>query len=392
MITLSRAFSFCVLGAALALTAACSGDGGPPERQAVEVGFVTVEARDIAISATLSGRTVAYETSEVRPQISGHIRRRLFTEGSFVRAGEPLYQIDPSLYQAAANQAEANLASARANAEAAVARADRLRPLAEMEAVSQQEFTDADAAARMARATIAQNEAALETARINLRYTTITAPISGRIGRSAYTVGALVNANQADPLSVIQRIDPIYVDIQQSSADLTALRQSLAQGALQQGSANVRLELEDGSIYPQSGTLEFSEMVVNPSTGSVALRARFPNPDGLLMPGMFVRAIFEQAVQPGALLIPQSAVQRDFDGSAYVFVVGPDDKAVRRMVTADRTQGPNWVVTSGIQTGDRVITQGLDNLRHDDPVRAVPATTAAQRAAPPPSGPAQAAE
>lgn len=381
MTTLKRALSCLFLLPALGL-AACADGEGQPERPPVAVSYITVDARDIPLAATLTGRTVAYETSEVRPQINGHIRRRLFTEGSFVRAGQPLYQIDASMYQAAANQAEANLASARASADAAIARAERLRPLAEMEAVSQQEYTDADAAARVARAAIAQNEAALETARLNLRYTTISAPISGRIGRSAFTVGALVSANQADPLAVIQRIDPIYVDIQQSSAEMTTMQQALAEGALQEGSTSVRLELEDGSAYPLSGTIQFSEMVVNPGTGSVTLRARFPNPDGLLLPGMFVRAMFEQAVQPGALLVPQPAIRRDFDGSAYLFVIGPDDKAVRRRVTADRAIGTDWVVTSGLQAGDRVITQGIDNLRHDDAVRASPANARSAPARP----------
>lgn len=374
MISLKQALSCLALLSSLGL-AACGDGEGRPERPPVTVGYVTVNARDIPVAATLTGRTVAYETSEVRPQINGHIRRRLFTEGSFVRAGQALYRIDASIYQAAVNQAEANLVSAQANADAAIARADRLRPLAEMEAVSQQEYTDADAAARVARAAIAQNEAMLETARINLRYTTISAPISGRIGRSAFTVGALVSANQADPLAVIQRIDPIYVDIQQSSGGMLAMQQALAEGTLQEGSTSVRLELEDGSTYPLPGTIQFSEMRVNPGTGSVTLRARFPNPEGLLLPGMFVRAKFEQAIQPGALLVPQPAVRRDFDGSAYLFVVGPDDKAERRRVTAERAFGTDWIVTSGIEAGDRVITQGIDNLRHDDPVEASPANT-----------------
>lgn len=365
--------------------AGCSGNGAPPDRPGPEVGFVTVAAQDIAVSTTLPGRTAAFEASEVRPQITGYIRQRLFREGQIVRAGQPLYQVDPSLYRAAVNQASANLASARAAAEAAEAKAERFRPLAEMEAISQQEYTDAAAQARMARAAVAQSEAALETARINLRYTTIPAPIGGRIGRSLSTVGALVSANQADPLAAIQRIDPIYVDVQQSSAEMTALRQSLARGDLVEADASVRLQLEDGSEYPLPGTVQFSEVVVNPDTGSVTLRARFPNPEGLLLPGMFVRAVFDQAIQPGVLLVPQPALLRDFDGTPYLYVVGSDNTAERRKVTATRTSGTNWVISSGLKAGERVITQGLNNLRHGASIRPVEVATE-QRAGAPASG------
>ncbi|HWK42445.1 MAG TPA: efflux RND transporter periplasmic adaptor subunit [Croceibacterium sp.] len=377
-------FRLCALPAILAI-AGCSASDGPPQRQPAEVGFVTVSSQDVPLSASLSGRTVAFETSEVRPQITGYVRQRLFQEGQMVRAGQALYQVDASLYRASVNQASANLASARASAEAAQAKAERYRPLADIEAISQQEYTDAAAQARMAEAAVAQSQAALETARINLRYTTIPAPISGRIGRSLSTVGALVSTNQADPLAVIQRIDPIYVDIQQSSAELTALRQSFARGDLRQGSTSVRLELEDGSSYSHAGTVQFSEVVVNPDTGSVTVRARFPNPDGLLLPGMFVRAVFDQAIQPGAILVPQPALLRDFDGSPYVYVVGKDNKAERRKVTATRTSGTNWVIASGLKAGDRVITQGLNNLKHGDAVRPVQASSP-QRVGSPPSG------
>lgn len=380
MISLQRAFLCVFSGAALAALSACSEEPQQRDRPPTAVGFITVAAKDIPITSSLPGRTVAFETSEVRPQITGLIRQRLFTEGSFVRAGQPLYQIDASVYQAAVNQAQANLASAKASAEAATARADRLRPLADMEAVSKQEYTDAVAQARVARASIAQAEAALELARINMRFTTIPAPISGRIGRSTYTVGALVSANQQDPLTTIQRLDPIYVDIQQSSAELTAMRQSLAKGDLRQGSTSVTLKLEDGSVYPMKGTIEFSEVVVNESTGNVTLRARFPNPTGLLLPGMFVRAEYERAIQPGALQIPQAAVQRDFDGTPFVYVVTKDNKAERRTIVADNMQGQDWVATSGVKAGDRVITQGASTVRHDMPVLATPATTAAQPA------------
>ncbi len=366
----------------LLLLAACSGGSGGDAPSGPQVGFVVAAPTAVPVSVSLGGRTVAYETSEVRPQVSGLIRRRLFTEGSYVRAGEPLYQIDPSLYRAAVRQAEANLASARASAEASTARAERYEPLAEMEAIAQQDYTDAASQARVAHAAVAQSAAALETARINLRYTSVAAPISGRIGRSLVTNGALVSANQAQPLAVIQRIDPIYVDMQQSSAELTALRRSLASGEVQPGSTSVRLMLEDGSEYAYPGTVQFSEISVDENTGTVTLRARFPNPNGLLLPGMFVTALFDQAVEPAAFLIPQPAVQRDFNGDAFVYVVGEGDKAQRRVVTTSRTSGGHWVVTGGLKAGDRVITQGLANVRQDLAVRPVP-HDAPQRVGPP---------
>lgn len=383
MINRRSAFIRSGVGVVLFVLASCSSGGGEDDRPPPQVGFVVVQPAAVPVSVTLGGRTVAYETSEVRPQINGLIRRRLFTEGSVVRAGQPLYQIDSSLYRAAVNQAEANLASARASADAAVARADRYKPLAEMEAVAEQDYTDAAAQAHVARASVAQTAAALDTARINLRYTTVTAPIGGRIGRSLFTVGALVGASQQAPLAVIQRLDPIYVDMQQSSAELTALRGALQRGDVVPGGTSVRLELEDGSAYGHAGRVQFSDITVDESTGTVTLRASFPNPEGLLLPGMFVKAVFDQAVQPRAFLVPQPALQRDFDGSAFVFVVGPGNKAQRRQVTALRTSGTNWVVTAGLRPGDRVITQGLgNNVRHDSEVRPV-AASAPQRIAPP---------
>lgn len=370
---------------AAALLASCGGAREKKDRPPPEVGFIVAKASSVPLSVSLSGRTVALETSEVRPQVSGIIRRRLFTEGSFVRAGQPLFEIDPSLYRAAASQAQANLASARASADAAIAKANRYKPLAEMEAVARQDYTDALADARVARASVAQQAAALDTARINLRFTTVPAPISGRIGRSLLTVGALANASQADPLAVIQRTDEIYVDMQQSAADVTRLRRKLAAGGVQPGSTGVRLVLDDGSEYGLPGTVQFSEVTVDPGTGTVTLRARFPNPEGLLLPGMFVTAMFDQATEPNAFLIPQNAVQRDFDGTAYVMVVGADGKAARRNVTAARTQGPSSVVTSGLRNGDKVIVQGLNGLKQGTSIKAVPGSSP-QKVAPPPPG------
>jgi len=346
------------------------GGGGP-----VAVGYVTIRPTSVALTTELAGRTAAFETSEVRPQVTGLVRKRLFTEGALVRAGQTLYQIDPRIYQASASQAQANLAAANAQAEAARIRAERYRPLAEMEAVSKQDFTDAVATQRQASASVAQNRAALETAQVNLAFTRIPAPITGRIGRSLSTVGALVTSNQTEPMAVIQRLDPMFVDIQQSAASLLALRRSLQQGDVAPGSAQVRLKLEDGSDYGYTGTVQFAEVTVDQATGTVTLRARFPNPQGLLLPGMFVRSIFSQSVTRDAFLIPQPAVSRDPKGAATVYVVGPNNKAVQRQVTADRTQGAYWVVTSGLRTGERVIVQGLGRLKPNSDIRPVAAGT-----------------
>lgn len=364
---------------------AAKGKGGPggPGGQPPQVGFVVVQPSDVALVTTLPGRTVAYQSSEVRPQVSGVIQRRFFEEGAIVRRGQPLYQIDPSLYRASVNQAQANVASAQATAQAAQVRAGRLGPLAEIEAVSRQDYTDAVAQARQSAAAVQQNRAALETARINLRFTTVPAPITGRIGRSLFTVGALVTTSQADPLATIQQLDPIFVDIQQSSAALLALRRSLAQSGVVPARAEVRLQLEDGSDYGYAGTVEFAEVVVDQATGTVTLRARFPNPQGLLLPGMFVRASFAQAINQRAFLVPQPAISRDPKGNATLYVVGPGNRAVQRQVTADRAEGQNWVVTQGLNPGDRVIVQGLlPTLRPNAVVRPVPTNTP-QRIQPP---------
>lgn len=343
------------------------------QQPAPEAGYVILKTESVPLFVELPGRTAPYEVSEVRPQVSGIVKARLFTEGGIVRAGETLYQIDPSLYRATLDQANANLSNAEANRAAMQARADRYRPLVKMEAVSQQDFADADATAKQAVASVAQSRAALQTARINLAFTRVTAPITGRVGRALVTTGALVTANQAEPLATIQRLDPIYVDIQQSSADLLALRRSLRSGGMTSSSAEVRLRLEDGSDYPLPGTLQFAEAMVDPNTGAVTLRARFANPSGILLPGMYVRARLSQATARNAILAPQSAVSRDPKGNATVMLVGPGNKAVVRMVTADRTVGDKWLVTKGLQAGDKVIVEGLGKIRPDQPIQPVPA-------------------
>jgi membrane fusion protein, multidrug efflux system len=364
----------------MALITGCSNSGeqqkgGPGARGGTpEVGFVVVQPTSVAITTELAGRTAPFAEAQVRPQVSGVIQQRSFTEGGLVRRGQTLYQIDPRLFQANTAQAQANVAAAEATAEAARIRAARMRPLAEMQAVSQQEYTDAAAQARQATAAVNQQRAALQTAQVNLGFTRVPAPISGRIGRSLFTVGALVTANQAEPLAVIEQLDPIFVDIQQSAGELLALRRSLAQGDVMPARAGVRLKLEDGSDYSMTGVIQFSEVVVDPGTGTVTLRARFPNPQGVLLPGMFVRALFAQSVNTSAFLVPQQAVTRDPQGNATVLVVGPNNRAVQRKVTAERTQGAFWVVTEGLNPGDRVITQGLGRARPGQPVKPVPAT------------------
>ncbi|MEG8038445.1 efflux RND transporter periplasmic adaptor subunit [Sphingomonas sp. LR60] len=349
------------------------GGAGGPGGGPTTVGYVVVQPTAVPTISELPGRTVAYESSQVRPQITGVIQKRFFTEGALVKRGQPLYQIDPSLYRAAANQAQANVANAQATFSAAKIRADRYKPLAEMEAISAQDYTDAVAQQRQASAQIGVNSAQLDSARVNLRFTTVPAPITGRIGRSLFTVGALVSATQADPLATIQQLDPIFVDIQQSSTNLLALRRALAGGGAAPTRAEVTLKLEDGSDYGIKGTVEFAEVVVDPSTGTVTLRARFANPQGLLLPGMFVRAEFAQSILNNAFLVPQPAISRDAKGNATLFVVGANGKAEQRNIKADRTQGAYWVVTDGLKPGEKIITQGLANLRPGAQIRAVPA-------------------
>lgn len=367
---------------ATATLSGCGGDKGGAakgrnggQQQTPTVGFVTVQPTDAPIVTELAARTTAFESSDVRPQVTGVIRRRFFTEGTLVKRGQPLYEIDPRLYRASVNQAAANLQSAQANAEATRTLAERYRPLAQIEAISKQDYTNAQPRPAAA-AQVAQTRAALETARVNLQFTTVPAPITGRIGRSLFTVGALVSSGQTDPLAQIQRLDPIFVDIQQSATDLLSLRRNLAaRDGLIPASANVSLRLEDGTDYGQTGTVQFAEAVVDPQTGTVTLRARFPNPQGLLLPGMFVRARFAQAIDTSAYLVPQQAVSRDPKGNATLFIVGPNDKVQQKKVKAERTRGAYWVVTDGLKPGDKIVTRGLANLRPGQSVRAVPANS-----------------
>jgi membrane fusion protein (multidrug efflux system) len=365
--------------AAALLLSAC-GSGTQPSRDPAKrgaqgpttVGYVVVQQGSAPLIQNLPARVNAYQTSDVRPQVNGVILRQLFREGSVVQQGQTLYQIDPSVYETQAAQAAANLQSARANAEAARTQAARFKPLVEVEAVAKQDYTNAVAQARMADAAIAQNAATLRSAQINLRWTKVPAPITGRISLSNFTVGALVSAAQTNPLTTITRLDPVYVDIQQSAADLLQLRRALARGGAIPATAQVQLNLPDGSDYGMTGTVEFSQVLVDQNTGTVTLRAKFPNPQAILLPGMFVTARFAQAIDPSAFLVPQQAVSRDPQGNATVWIVGPGNKAVQRTVTADRTQGTYWIVTNGLAPGDKVITQGTANLIPGAAIKPVP--------------------
>jgi len=367
-----------VIAAALTVWAlsACNQNshGDPPQRTA-EVAFVTIEPQRAVLTTQLPGRTVPYEVADVRPQVSGILQKRLFTEGSLVQAGQVLYQIDATLYQAALDSAKAQLASAKAALTTAQLKADRYVSLRAQKSISQQDYDDAQAALAQARATVEQREADLATARIKLGYTRIVAPISGRIGRSFLTQGALVEANQDAALATIQTLDPIYIDMNQSSTDLLALRRAIERGRVPgtpADAASVTLTLDDGSRYPQDGTLQFRDVTVAATTGSVTLRAQFPNPDNVLLPGMFVRATIVAGVEPAALLVPQRGVTRDEKGNPTALVVEADGTVARRKLTVAQTLGANWLVTDGIAAGDRVIVEGLQYARVGEKANATP--------------------
>jgi membrane fusion protein (multidrug efflux system) len=342
-----------------------------PPRPPTEVGVVSAVAEDVPLENELAGRTSPFETSEVRPQVSGIIEERLFTEGAVVKKGDTLYQIDASLFEASVAEARANLESAKAGEDNARIEYDRVKPLAQKGAVSEQAFTDATAALRSATAAVAQNNAKLQTAEINLRYSKLTAPISGRIGRSLVTTGALVSAQQTQALATIQRLDPIFVDIQQSSTALLKLRTAMASSTLSKDTAVVRLKLEDGQEYPLPGKLQFTDVTVNSSTGSVTLRAEFPNPDAILLPGMYVRAVLSQAQAKNAILVPQQSVTRSPTGDASALVVGDGDTVQRRALQVGQAVGNRWLVTEGLAPGDRVIVEGVSKVKPDDKVKVV---------------------
>lgn len=354
--------------------------GGMPPMGPAEVGVVTIAPSRVVLTSELSGRTAAFRVAEIRPQVDGIITERLFEEGAAVKAGDPLYQIDPASYQAAVDSAQAALA--RADAGVDVARLDERRyaELVRTNATSRQNYDNAVAVLKRAQADVASAKASLAAAQINLDRARILAPISGRIGRSSVTQGALVNANQAAALASIQQLDPINVDLTQSSAEMLRLKADMARGLLSGvdgGSAKVTLVLEDGSTYDQPGVLKFSEAVVNESTGSVTLRAQFPNKDERLLPGMFVRAIVEVGVDEQGILVPQRGITRSPTGEGTALVVNDKGEAEARKVVADRVIGDAWLVTAGIAAGDKVIVEGLQHVQPGMPVKAVAPTAAA---------------
>lgn len=370
-----------VLAAALLsglLTAGCQPgqqEAQPPApAPAPEVAVVMVQPQHILLTTELSGRTAAYRVAEIRPQVSGLVQKRLFTEGADVKAGEVLYQIDPASFQATLNNAKAALGRSEANLPAIRSRVERYKEILADKAVSQQEYDDAAAALNQADADIQYWKASLETARINLAYTRITAPIPGRIGRSNVTEGAIVTAYQPLAMATIQQMDPIYVDVPQSTKELLRLKQRLAGGLLNQNGSNqkkVTLILEDGTRYPLEGVLQFRDVTVDASTGSVILRAVFPNPEGFLLPNMFVRAVMKEGVDEQALLIPQQAVSRDPKGNPVALIVDAADTVQQRMLTVDRAIGDQWLVSSGLAPGDRVIVEGLQKVRPGAAVKVV---------------------
>jgi membrane fusion protein (multidrug efflux system) len=334
------------------------------------VGIIVVAEQPVTLTAELPGRTSAFETSDVRPQVDGIIRARLFTEGDYVRAGQPLYKIDPVPYQARVANAQAAVAKAQASTIGAEGQVRRYAELVKRDFVSRQLYDNAISAAGEARADVQAQAAALRSAEIDLERTVVRAPISGRIGRSLYTTGALVQAAQENPLTTIQRLDPIYVDIQQSSADLLKLREQMLSGEIaSNASTPVRLQLESGSMYPAVGTLRFADVTVDQATGSQTIRAVFPNPQHILLPGMFVRGQLSQGVQSRGILVPQRAVSRDERGRPTVVVVGKNNMAELRVVQADRTVGTNWLVTGGLKPGDKVIVDAGPLLRPGVPVK-----------------------
>lgn len=362
--------------------AACGSQNGAGQQQQQQqqpagpppVSVVTVQPQSVTLTTTLPGRTTAYETSEVRPQVNGLVIARLFTEGDTVRKGQALYRIDPQPYLAQVASARAALARARAAIASSSALARRYGELVKINAIARQDYENAITSSEQAKADVAAQQAALRTAQIDLSRTTVRAPISGRIGRSVVTAGALVTAGQAAALATIQRLDPIFVDISQSSADLLALRQQLMQGEIARGggAARVRLTLENGSVYPVEGRLQFADVTVDPNTGSQTIRAPFPNREGLLLPGMYARAEVVQGTQANGLLVPQRAVSRDEKGNPTVLVVGRDNKLEPRPLQATQTIGDSWLATGGVRAGDRVVVEGAMMLRPGTPVAPVP--------------------
>ena len=373
------ALTACALATSLALVG-CSKDpkdaqqaGAAQQMPPTEVGVLVAQPQSVEQSVELSGRTTAFEISEVRPQTSGVVLKRLFTEGSYVREGQALYEIDARTNRASLDSARAALTRQQAQLNVLRVKEGRYRQLVGSNAISKQEYDDIVAQVKLAEADVAATQAEVRNAEINLGYSTVRAPISGQTNRSTVTAGALVTASQAEPLVTIQRLDPIYVDINQSSAELLRLRQQLSQGSLNSSNnTKVKLKLEDGSYYPIEGRLAFSDASVNPETGTVTLRAVFPNANHLLLPGMFATAQIVQGVIPNAILIPQAALSRTPTGQAMVMLVNAKGVVEPRPVTTVGSQGNNWIVTEGLQTGDKVIVEGIAKVKPEQQVVAKP--------------------
>lgn len=367
--------------ACVALLAACGPGAAPPAgppgggMPPAQVGVVTVNPGDWGLSTELPGRLEASRVAQVRARVTGIVQRQLFNEGSFVQAGQPLFEIDASTYKASVDGALANLAKAEANALQANALADRYKPLVEAKAVSQQEWVAAQAAQKQAQADIGIATAALQSARINLNYASVTAPIAGSVGRALVTVGALVGQGEATPLALIQQTNPMFINFTQSAGEVMKLRKALESGQLKRAAgaqaASVRLVLEDGTEYARAGRLLFSDLTVDAGTGQITLRAEIPNPEGALLPGLYVRVRLEQAVASNSIALPQQAVTRSPQGDT-VMVVDAQGKVAPRPVKIGGQRGNQWIVTSGLQAGEQVMVDGFQKLRGDAPVKAVP--------------------
>lgn len=383
------AMASAAVAAALLLVGCGNGPGQQAARSHVpEVAVVTIESRPIELTTELPGRTDAYLVSEIRPQVNGIIQKRMFKEGSDVNAGDLLYQIDPAPFQVAYNSAKASLGKAQANLPSIRSRAQRYKECLVDNAVSRQDYDDAAAAVQQAEAEIQYWKTAVEAARINLSYTRVTAPISGRIGRSSVTDGALVTAYQPTALATIQQLDPIYVDVSQSSAELLRLRRNLETGQLTADKGNekkVRILLGDATSYSLEGTLQFRDVTVDPSTGSFTLRIVVPNPGHLLLPGMFVRAVVKEGIAEKAILVPQQGVSRTPKGEPVALVVDDTAKVRQRMLTLDRAVGDQWLVSSGLSAGERVIVEGGQKVRPGTSVKAIPFNSSGNKRAEPKS-------
>jgi membrane fusion protein (multidrug efflux system) len=376
------------LASALLLTA-CNEQQDPAaqNRPPPSVGVIVTETEPAPLISELPGRTTPFMVAEMRPQVTGIIQKRLFTEGSTVTAGQTLYQIDPATYRAAYNSAAANLERAKSNLNVVNLKAQRYAELVGIEAVSKQANDDAIAALQQAKAEVAAASAALDKARIDLDYTNVRAPISGHIGRSSVTPGALVTANQGASLATVQQLDPIYVDLTQSSADLQRLRRESADKTLLEGNIPVQLILEDGTVYEHGGKLAFSEVTVDPGTGSVTLRATFPNPNDTLLPGMYVRARMVQGQSDEAILLPHAAVSHDPRGKSVVMVVDAESKVEARPVQVRGVLGDRWIITDGLKANEQIVVEGLQKIQPGQLVQAqrvdLPAATSVQAVATP---------